>query len=73
MNKDRIVIGEIERAGQPLTAKIYNFEVTAPRPGTLRFRDAGDHFVLEQFVPGAMGKKEPEGEWYEIMCYVKPK
>lgn len=70
--KERIAIGQIELAGKPLTAEVYNFENSAPRPGTIRFRDAGQHFVLEQFVPGAMGKFAPEGAWYEVMCYVKP-
>jgi hypothetical protein len=68
--KTRIVIGEIERAGKPLSAVVTNFELTEPRNLAIRFRDAGDHFVMEQFVTDGR-LNPPYGLWCEVMCYVK--
>lgn len=68
MNRDRVVIGEVERAGRPLTAWVTNFEVSQPKDGALRFRDTGISFVMEQYRE----EKDGSGAWKEIPCYVKP-
>lgn len=65
MNKGRIIIGEIERAGQPLTAPVTNFATSHPREGEVRFRHVEDHFVLEQWY-------STQGGWKEVFCFAKP-
>lgn len=63
MNNERIVIGEIERAGLPISAPVYEFGEIAYELGQVRWRQTETSFVLEQFRAGITGN-----HWCEVMC-----
>lgn len=63
----RIIIGETERAGLPISAPVEkNIEYEIP-PTTIRWLKKGDSFVLEQWkLENPRGPTR--GVWIEIPC-----
>lgn len=58
--QERVIIGETERAGLPISAPLNPDNTLA----TLRWRNMGASFVLEQYIIPVQGS----GRWVEVPC-----
>lgn len=64
---ERIIIGESERAGHPISAPVEKSGDGFPST-MIRWRHTGTSFVLEQWKKNVHPSGKPFGIWVEVPC-----
>lgn len=69
---ERIIIGETEQAGHPISAPVIEYDKSLDYcpTGIIRWRHTGTSFVLEQWFKN-VGCGVPPGHWREVPCVIE--